>query len=82
MRGLSGTNARHAPSSSGAHIAERSISPTVTLSIIVLCSVGWSTGRGPNIGHFRAFLGSQNSVSGLLNGSLGLSGTVGLERVW
>ena len=52
--------------------------PTVTLSVIGLCSVRWSTVRGPNIGHFGAFLGSLKGVSGLLDGSLGLSVTVGL----
>ena len=31
--------------------------PTVTLRVIGLRSVGWSTVRGPNIGHFGAFLG-------------------------
>jgi hypothetical protein len=50
--------------------------PTVTLSVIGLCSVRWSTVRGPNIGHFGAFLGSLKGVSGLLDGSLGLSVTV------
>jgi len=56
--------------------------PTVTLSVIGLCSVRWSTVRGPNIGHFGAFLGSLKGVSGLLNGSLGLSVTVGLRASW
>jgi hypothetical protein len=52
--------------------------PTVPLSTIRLRSVGWSTVRMPNIGRFRAILGSQQGLSGLLNGSLGLNGTVGL----
>ena len=56
-------------------------SPTVTLTIIALRSVGWSTVRVPNIGHFRAILGSQKGLSRLLNGSLGPSVTVGLDYV-
>src|SRR3712207_9014120 len=52
--------------------------PTVTLSIIALRSVGQRTLRVPNIGHFRAIFGSQEGLSGLLNGSLALSVTVGL----
>jgi hypothetical protein len=32
----------------------------------------------PNIGHFRAIFGSQEGLSGLLNGSLALSVTVGI----
>ncbi len=51
--------------------------PTVTLSIIALRSVGQRTLRVPNIGHFRAIFGSQKGLSGLLNGSLALSVTVG-----
>ena len=58
-----------------------SSSPTVTLNVIGLCSVGWSTVGVPNIGYFGAFLGSQKGLSGLLNGSLGLSVAVGLQRV-
>jgi hypothetical protein len=52
-----------------------------TLSTIRLRSVGWSTVRMPNIGRFRAILGSQQGLSGLLNGSLGLNGTVGRRGV-
>ena len=51
--------------------------PTVPLGIIGLRSVGWSTDTVPNIGHFRAIRGCQKGVSGLLNGSRGLNGTVG-----
>lgn len=54
--------------------------PTVPLSILTLHSVSRSTARVPNIGHFRAILGSQKGVLGLLNGSLGLSVTVGLGK--
>jgi hypothetical protein len=54
--------------------------PTVPLSTIGLRSVRWSTVTVPNIGHFRAILGSQKGVSGLLNGSRGLNGTVGLTK--
>src|SRR5215217_5392326 len=57
-------------------------SPTVTLSVSGLRSVGWSTVRGSNIGHFGALLGSKWSLSDLLPGSLLLSVTVGLETVW
>jgi hypothetical protein len=53
-------------------------SPTVTLSIIELRSVGWSTVRALNNGYFGVFLGSLKGVSGLRNGSLALSVTVGL----
>ena len=35
----------------------------------------------PNIGRFRAILGSQQGLSGPLNGSLGLNGTVGRSDV-
>ncbi len=51
----------------------------MTLSIIELRSGGWSTVRALNIGYFGVFLGSQKGVSGLFNGSLGLSVTVGLR---
>jgi hypothetical protein len=51
----------------------------VTLSIIELRSVGWSTVRALNNGYFGVFLGSLKGVSGLRNGSLALSVTVGLE---
>ena len=61
------------------HQRANRFSPTVTLTIIALRSVGWSTVRVPNIGHFRAILGSQKGLSRLLNGSLGPSVTVGLE---
>jgi hypothetical protein len=53
-------------------------SPTVTLGMIVLCSVGWSTFTVPNIGHLQAILSSERGLWELLNGSLGLSVTVGL----
>jgi hypothetical protein len=53
-------------------------SPTVTLSILALRSVGQSTVAVPDTGHFRAILGSQKGLSELLNGSLPLSVTVGL----
>ncbi len=43
-------------------------------------SIGWSTVRVPNIGHFQAILGSKKRVSRLLNGPLGLSVTVALSR--
>ncbi len=33
----------------------------------------------PNIGYFRAILGSQKGLSGLFNEALGLNVTVGLE---
>jgi hypothetical protein len=55
--------------------------PTVTLSVIEVRSVRCSTVRVPNIGHSGASLGSQEGISGLLNGPLGLSVTVGL-RTW
>ncbi len=55
--------------------------PTVPLSVIGLRSVCWSTIRVPNIVHSGAFLGSKTGLLGLLNGSLGLSGTVGLEKL-
>jgi transposase len=51
---------------------EHALSPTVTLTITALRSVGWSTVRVPNIGHFQAILGSKKGISGLVNGSLGL----------
>jgi hypothetical protein len=56
-------------------------SPTVTLNVIALPSVGRSTVTVPIFVHFRAIFGSQKGISGLLNGSLGLSVTVGLETV-
>ena len=48
------------------------------LSAIGLRSVGWNTVRAPNIGHFRVILGAKKGLSGLLMGSPGLNGTVGL----
>ena len=53
-------------------------SPTVPLTAIGLRSVGWNTVRVPNIGHFRVVLGAHKGLSGLLKGSPGLNGTVGL----
>ena len=55
-------------------------SPTVPLSAIGLRSVGWNTVRAPNIGHFRVVLGAHKGLSGLLMGSPGLNGTVGLRE--
>ena len=57
------------------------ILPTVTLSIIALRSVDWSTVIAFNIGHFGASFGSKRGVSRLLNGSLSLSVTVGYYEV-
>ncbi len=50
----------------------------VTLSVIGLRSVRCSTVGVPNIERSGVFLGSQRGLSELLNGSLGLSVTVGL----
>ena len=57
------------------------MSAAVTLSIIELRSVGWSTVRALNNGYFGVFLGSLKGVSGLRNGSLALSVTVGFYVV-
>src|SRR3712207_6118098 len=55
------------------------ISPTATLNVIALRSAGRSSVRVPDMGHLGAYLGSQEGISGLLNGLLGLSVTVGLN---
>ena len=57
----------------------------MTLSVIGLRSVRWTTVGVANIGYFEDFAASQRGLSGLLNGPLHLSVTVGLiaygERV-
>ena len=50
----------------------------MTLNAIALRSAGWITIRVANIDHFRAIPGSKKGMLRLLDGSLGLSVTVGL----
>jgi hypothetical protein len=64
---------------SNPHLYQTRSKPTVTLSIVVLRSVGWSTIRALNNGYFGVFPGSKKDVSGLRNGSRVLSVTVGLK---
>ena len=52
----------------------------MTLSLIALRSVVWSTVTLADIGYFRATVGSQKGLSGLLDWALSLSVTVGLSR--
>jgi hypothetical protein len=63
------------------HHLRRTALSTVTLNIIALRSVERSTVTVPNSGHFRANLGSQESLSGLLDRALGLGLIVALETV-